>query len=92
MPRTTTANRAVTGRKSSERSSRRPYQSVTCVKVRSIRSAKRPCEPCPLRINEHIIGDSVRATTPEMITAPARVKANSRKSEPVRPVRKPMGA
>ena len=42
MPRTTTANSAVTGRKSSERSSRRPYQSVTCVKVRSIRSANAP--------------------------------------------------
>ncbi|MCY1461998.1 hypothetical protein D9M71_797210 [compost metagenome] len=29
---------------------------------------------------------------PEMITAPARVRANSRNSAPVRPSRKPMGA
>ncbi|MNP03939.1 hypothetical protein D3C76_958380 [compost metagenome] len=41
---------------------------------------------------EHIIGDRVRATMPEMITAPARVRANSRNSAPVRPSRKPMGA
>ena len=39
-----------------------------------------------------IMGDSVRATTPEMVTAPARVKANSRKSEPVSPPCRPMGA
>ncbi|MNZ85268.1 hypothetical protein D3C78_1040500 [compost metagenome] len=29
---------------------------------------------------------------PEMITAPARVKANSLNNAPVRPLRKPMGA
>ncbi|MNJ68756.1 hypothetical protein D3C77_650310 [compost metagenome] len=40
----------------------------------------------------HIIGDRVRATMPEMITAPARVRANSLNSAPVRPSRKPMGA
>ena len=34
---------------------------------------------------EDIIGDSVSATTPEMKTAPASVKANSRNSAPVRP-------
>ena len=39
-----------------------------------------------------IMGESVRATTPEMATAPARVRANSRKSEPVRPPWKAMGA
>ena len=31
------------------------------------------------------MGDSVNATTPEMRTAPASVKTNSRKSAPVRP-------
>ena len=45
-----------------------------------------------LRNTEHIIGDSVSAMTPETITAPASVKANSRNSEPVRPPRKPIGA
>jgi hypothetical protein len=54
--------------------------------------AKRPCEPCGFRISEHIIGDSVSATTPETITAPARVNANSRNREPVSPVRNPIGA
>ncbi len=34
----------------------------------------------------------VSATMPEMITAPARVKANSRKSAPVSPPVKPSGA
>ena len=41
---------------------------------------------------EPIIGDRVRATTPETMTAPASVKANSRKSAPVRPPWKPIGA
>ena len=40
---------------------------------------------------EAIIGDSVRATTPEMMTAPASVNANSRKSAPVRPPWMPIG-
>ena len=34
---------------------------------------------------EAIMGERVRATTPDTITAPARVNANSRKSAPVRP-------
>ena len=38
------------------------------------------------------MGDSVRATTPETITAPERVKANSRKRAPVRPPWIPIGA
>ena len=41
---------------------------------------------------ELIMGDSVSATTPETITAPARVNANSRKSVPVSPPWIPMGA
>lgn len=41
---------------------------------------------------EHIIGDSVNAITPDTITEPASVNANSRNSAPVRPPRKPMGA
>ena len=45
-----------------------------------------------MRKTEHIIGDSVSAITPETITEPASVKANSRNSEPVRPPRKPIGA
>ena len=32
-----------------------------------------------------IIGDNVSATTPEISTAPASVKANSRNNDPVRP-------
>jgi hypothetical protein len=39
-----------------------------------------------------IIGESVSATMPEIVTAPASVKANSRKSEPVRPPWSPIGA
>ncbi len=39
-----------------------------------------------------IMGERVSATTPEMVTAPARVSANSRKSDPVRPPWKAMGA
>ena len=39
-----------------------------------------------------IIGDSVIATTPEIITAIANEKANSLNSIPVKPDRKPMGA
>ena len=34
---------------------------------------------------EPIIGDRVSATTPDTMTAPARVKANSRKRAPVSP-------
>ena len=41
---------------------------------------------------DDIIGESVSATMPEMNTAPASVKANSRKSAPVRPPWKPIGA
>ncbi len=41
---------------------------------------------------EHIIGDSVSAMKPETMTAPASVKANSRKSAPVTPETKPIGA
>ena len=41
---------------------------------------------------EDITGESVKATTPEMKTAPARVKANSRKSDPVSPPCSPIGA
>ncbi|MNP36119.1 hypothetical protein D3C76_1294830 [compost metagenome] len=44
------------------------------------------------RSRAHIIGDRVRATIPEMITAPARVNANSLNRAPVRPSRKPIGA
>ena len=35
--------------------------------------AKRPCVIVRLRSSEHIIGDKVTATTPEMMTAPAKV-------------------
>ena len=53
---------------------------------------KRPLSISRLSNSEHIIGDNVTATTPEMITEPARVKANSRNSAPVTPPRKPIGA
>ena len=37
-------------------------------------------------------GESVKATMPEMVTAPASVSANSRNSDPVSPPWKAMGA
>ena len=46
-------------------------------KPRSLSPARSSFEP--------IIGESVSATTPETMTAPASVNANSRNSEPVRP-------
>jgi hypothetical protein len=39
-----------------------------------------------------IIGESVSATTPDTITAPASVNANSRNSAPVNPPWMPTGA
>ena len=39
-----------------------------------------------------MIGDSVTATTPDMMTAIARVKTNSLNRTPVRPERNPIGA
>ena len=41
--------------------------------------------PCGLSSRLHIIGDSVSATKPETITAPASVSANSTNSLPIRP-------
>ncbi len=56
-------------------------------------SSASPFGSCPsLSSLADIMGERVRATTPEMATAPARVRANSRKSEPVRPPWKAMGA
>jgi hypothetical protein len=40
----------------------------------------------------HINGESVKAITPEMITAPAKVQANSEKSLPVIPLENAIGA
>ena len=45
-----------------------------------------------LRSFEHIIGVRVRAMNPEMTTAPARVRANSRNRRPVDPGMKAIGA
>ncbi|MNO96108.1 hypothetical protein D3C76_877700 [compost metagenome] len=42
--------------------------------------------------SELITGDRVSATMPDTITAPARVRANSRNSVPVSPPIKPIGA
>lgn len=42
--------------------------------------------------SDDIMGDRVSATMPEMNTAPARVKANSRNNAPVSPPWNPMGA
>ena len=51
-----------------------------------------PCFSVPcFRRREHIIGVSVSATKPEIITAPASVSANSTKSLPVFPGEKAMG-
>ena len=53
----------------------------------------KPFSLSPVRSSrELIIGDSVRATTPDTMTAPASVNANSRKSAPVRPPWIPIGA
>ncbi len=60
--------------------------------MRSISRAKRPCVMSCFNSSEHIIGDNVTATMPEMITAPASVKANSRNKVPVTPPRNPIGA
>ena len=59
------------------RSSRRPNPPVLCFGFSNL---------------DAIIGDSVRAMMPDTTTAPASVKANSRKSAPVRPETKPIGA
>ena len=54
--------------------------------------AKPRVESPLLSSRELIMGERVSATTPETITAPARVKANSRKRAPVRPPWRPTGA
>jgi hypothetical protein len=51
-----------------------------------------PCECSAFSSFDAIIGEIVSATTPEMKTAPASVKANSRNSAPVSPPWKPIGA
>ena len=61
-------------------------------KLRSISRPNRPEVMSRVSSTEHIIGDSVSATMPEMMTALASVNANSRNSVPVRPDRKPIGA
>ena len=53
---------------------------------------KRPSSVCCLKIFDVSMGESVSATTPDTQTVPASVKANSRKSAPVRPEVKPIGA
>ena len=50
-----------------------------------------PPSLCGLSILAHIIGLSVSAITPDSSTEPARVKANSVNSTPVRPPWKPIG-
>ena len=60
--------------------------------MRSTARAKRPCWLSEESSSEHIIGERVSATTPEMMTEPASVNANSRNSVPVMPERKPIGA
>ena len=69
----------------------RPYQRVMAPNTRFTSLEKRPSSALFSK-TEHIMGDSVNAITPDTITAPASVKANSRNSEPVRPPRKPIGA
>ena len=59
-------------------------------------SDRRSCQPrlsglCAMSRRELIIGESVSATTAEMVTAPTRVKANSVNSAPVNPLWKPIG-
>ena len=53
----------------------------------------RPLSSSPPRIRvADMTGESVKATMPEMVTAPASVSANSRNSDPVSPPWKAMGA
>src|SRR5258708_20471250 len=82
------ANNPVIGRYSRGRSSCRPYQRVTDPKTLLTILANRPSSAL-LRKTEHIIGESVSAITPDTITQPASVNANSRNSDPVRPPRNP---
>ncbi len=51
-----------------------------------------PSLPCGCTKRELMTGESVTATMPDTTTAAARVMANSRNSEPVKPPWKPMGA
>ena len=81
---------SVNGRSDSEPVNRRSYQPPTDSKTRSTACAKRPLLLTSRRAD--IIGEMVRATRPDIATAPARVSANSRNREPVTPVVKPIGA
>ncbi|MDT4851352.1 hypothetical protein FQZ97_855300 [compost metagenome] len=76
----------------SEKSSTRPYLLPSQWKNRSAPRAITPSLDLLVSSNELISGDRVKATIPETITAPARVKANSLKRVPVIPPIRPMGA
>src|ERR1041385_9043865 len=70
---------------------RRSYECRTRSNWRSMNCTKRPLS-CSLRKKrEHIIGDKVRATIAETVTAPASVNANSVNSAPVSPFWNPIG-
>ena len=74
----------------------RPAFACRCARTPSKRRLIQPAKPrsvSPARRSfAPIIGDSVSATTPDTITAPASVNANSRNSAPVSPPWMPTGA
>ena len=85
--------RYTAGRARNVAPSARPYASRNESKRRLIQPAKpRSWSSALLSSLEAITGDSVSATMPEIVTAPASVSANSRNSAPVRPPCRPIGA
>ena len=76
----------------SEAASTRAYTAVSASSPRpTARSNQERCAWWRSSL-EHIIGESVSATKPETITAPASASANSVNSRPVRPGVKASGA
>ena len=72
-------------------SSNRPYWRRTRSNPRLTSAVSRPSLPCRCTNRELMTGERVTATTPESTTVVARVIANSRNSEPVKPPWKPIG-
>ena len=88
----TTQTKYAAGRADNTPSRARVYMSRSRVKARLTMRAKPRSSMPGLKSLAHMTGDTVRATMPETRTAPAKVKANSRKSAPVSPPWNPMGA
>ena len=69
-----------------------PYLWASCSKRLFTQRVMRVSWPLSGHTHALMIGESVIATNPDMTTAMASVKANSLKSTPERPERKPIGA